>query len=102
MMQKQTSLTLAAAVLLVVCCGWKSHGKDVNTEMCQSYVNMFCTRCHSSERICTALKKNTPEEWDKTIKLMAEYDDMDQDIQETVFSCMTTLKPGSPIICKDK
>ena len=76
--------------------------KEVNEGMCKSYLAMYCTRCHTTERICTGLEKNDNEKWLAVIKKMADYDDLDQDVQDTVHACLTGMKSGDPLVCKKK
>ena len=79
-----------------------AEAKEVNEEICTSYLNMYCTRCHKSQRICEGLEKNDSEQWRKVITEMADYDDLDQDIQDTTHACLTGMKAGDPIVCKKK
>ena len=77
--------------------------KEVNRNMCTAYINMYCTRCHTSERICAGLKKNDDGGWKKIIAVMAgNDDDIDQDVQDTVHACLTSMPSGDPIVCTTK
>ena len=74
----------------------------VDEEVCVSYINMFCTRCHTPDRLCKALGTKNEEQWRQTVRKMAEYDRLDQDIQSVVFSCLADRKPGDPLVCGEK
>lgn len=76
--------------------------KEVNEGMCKSYLTMYCSRCHTAERLCTSLEKNDDEKWLTVIKEMAEYDDLDQDVQDTAYACLTGLKSIESLVCKKK
>jgi len=95
----KSSLLICGLTLLL--CG-AAVAKEVNEGMCKSYLSMYCTRCHTTERICTGLEKNDSEKWLTVIKEMAEYDDLDQDVQDTAHACLTGMKSGDPVVCKKK
>ncbi|HHD62777.1 MAG TPA: hypothetical protein ENK96_00090 [Desulfobulbaceae bacterium] len=89
-------------VILFFLCGTAS-AKEVNREKCASYINMYCTRCHTSGRICDGLKKNDEDGWRKIISEMAENDsDIDQDVQVTVHACLTSMPADDPVVCAKK
>ncbi len=76
--------------------------KEVNEGMCASYIKMYCSRCHSTKRICKGLEKKNEEQWRQTITTMAEYGGLDQDTQDTAHACLSGMKPGDTIVCKKK
>ena len=69
-------------------------------EICKSYMLMFCTRCHKQERICSVLGTKTDDQWRVTIKKMGDYDQLDDQTRETIFSCLSPLSPKDPMICE--
>jgi len=81
----------------------QARAEEVNRNMCASYINMYCTRCHTSRRICAGLKKNDNDGWRKIITEMAgNDDDIDQDVQTTVHACLISMQAGDPIVCSAK
>ena len=76
--------------------------QEVSENICKSYVNMFCVRCHPAQRICDELGVKNETQWQQTIKLMSEYGNLDKDVQDKVYNCVTTLPPGSPVVCGQK
>lgn len=68
-------------------------------ETCRSYVVMFCTRCHKAERICKVLGTKSEQQWKETIKKMGDYDDMDEHTRQTIYSCLSPLSAGDPLVC---
>ena len=74
--------------------------KEVNEGMCRSYLNMYCGRCHINERVCAGLGINDSKKWREIITKMAEYDDLDQDVQDTTHACLTQMEAGNPLVCK--
>ncbi len=71
--------------------------------MCASYINTYCTRCHTKERICTGLKTNDAQGWHRVITKMAGNDaDIDKDVQDVVYTCLTSLPSVTDIVCPQK
>lgn len=106
-LQKRCSVLGFAIVVLVISFGAQSlpaqrREQKVNEEVCASYINMFCIRCHASGRLCKALGIKDEEQWRKTVRKMAEYDRLDQDIQGVVWSCLAGRKAGDPLVCGRK
>ena len=67
---------------------------------CQGLISVYCTRCHTTERICDELGTDEAA-WKATIKEMGEYsDDLDQETQNQVVSCVSKMKKGDPAVCK--
>ena len=66
---------------------------------CKPLLVMYCTACHTTQRICTALDKKDEKAWEKTIETMGEYGDIDKKTQEQVLQCVKTKKSGDPAIC---
>jgi len=94
--------TLLSTVILFFFFG-TAFAKEVNMGMCTSSINMYCTRCHTSGRICSGLGKNNDERWRKIISEMAENDsDIDQNVQDTVHACLSSMQTGDPIVCTAK
>lgn len=77
--------------------------REVNLGMCTSYINMYCSRCHTTERICIGLKTNDKEGWQKVLQQMAKNDpDIDKDVQEVVHACLTSVQSVDTIVCAKK
>ena len=73
---------------------------QADDDPCQSLISVYCTRCHTTERICDSLG-NTEAAWKATIKEMSEYaGDIDQETQNQVVSCVSTMKKSDPAVCK--
>jgi len=66
---------------------------------CKPLLVMYCTACHTTQRICTALDKKDEKDWKKTIETMGEYGDIDKKTQEQVLQCVKTKKSGDPAVC---
>lgn len=94
--------TMFALAVLLLFFGNSAATQEVNEGMCTSYLNMYCTRCHKTERICAGLEKNDSKRWREVITEMADYDNLDQDVQDTAHTCLTGMKPGDAIVCKKK
>ena len=67
---------------------------------CAPLVVMYCTTCHTTQRICKALGKKDADAWKKTLTTMAEYGDIDKPTQKQVFECLSKKKAGDPAVCK--
>jgi len=91
---------LATGIVLIL--SGTAAAKEVNEGMCASYIKMYCSRCHSTKRICKALEKKDEEQWQQTITTMAGYGGLDQDTQDTTHACLSGMKVGDPIVCKKK
>lgn len=67
---------------------------------CQNLINVYCTRCHSTSRICDALGTDEAA-WKITLREMGENDeDIDQQVQSQVLDCVSGMKKGDPAVCK--
>jgi hypothetical protein len=93
-------ILFSLSIVLLLCS--TAAAKEVNEGMCKSYLEMYCSRCHSTERMCKYLEKNDSEKWRAVIKKMAEYAEMDQDIQDTTHACLSGMKAGDALVCKKK
>ncbi len=66
---------------------------------CQGIISVYCTRCHTTERICDTLGSDEAA-WKALIREMAEYDgDLDQETQDQVLNCVVGMKKGDPAVC---
>lgn len=73
---------------------------QADDDPCQSLINVYCTRCHTTERICDSLG-DTEAVWKATISEMADIDDdIDQKTQSQVLSCVSKMKKDDPAVCK--
>ncbi len=93
---------LIIAITFVLFSSLQASAQGVNEEVCQSYINMFCIRCHTSERICDEVGVKTDSQWQETVTLMTEYGNLDKDVQAKVYECVTTMQPGGSKLCKWK
>jgi len=73
---------------------------EVNREQCASIINMYCTRCHTTARICEGLEKNDSDAWKMILKKMSENDeDIDAGVRTVVHGCLTSLPSVTTIVC---
>jgi len=73
---------------------------QADDDPCQGLISVYCTRCHTTERICDELGTDETA-WKATVKEMAEYSsDLDQETQNQVVSCVSKMKKGDPAVCK--
>ncbi|HHB75433.1 MAG TPA: hypothetical protein ENK84_02665 [Desulfobulbus sp.] len=73
---------------------------EVNREQCASTINMYCTLCHTTERICKGLAINDSDAWETILKKMSENDeDIDAGVRTVVHSCLTSLPSVTTIVC---
>jgi len=98
---KQRTLFLLVIIHAVILAGGQA-ALAAGEEVCKSYINMFCVRCHTPDRICEGLGVKTEAQWQETIKLMSEYGNLDKDVQDKVYECVTTAGSASPIACNEK
>lgn len=89
-------------LMLPIILGLVSHlPVQAGNEPCKSLINVYCTRCHTTERICNALGNTDERAWKITIKEMGEYDgEIDQKTQSQVVSCVGKMKKGDRRVCK--
>lgn len=94
--------TIMAILLLPLTLGLLSIlSVQADDDPCQSLISVYCTRCHTTERICDALGTDDAT-WKATIKEMGEYSsDLDQKTQNQVVSCVSKMKKGNPSVCKN-
>lgn len=97
---KKMVLFLTSAVFLLGIMNVSA--KEVNDEVCLSYINMYCVRCHNKDRICSAVGVQDKAQWQETIELMGEYGNLDKDVKDIVFNCMTSLDPSGSAVCGTK
>jgi len=92
---------LLLPIALVFFCAKTCLAQTINQENCLSAITMYCTMCHSTERICKGLKTFDAKGWTMVLKKMGEEsDDVDQGVQDMVHSCLTIMKPGDSLVCK--
>ena len=80
----------------------RADAREINENICKSYVDMYCLRCHPVQRICDQVGVQNESQWQETVKLMAEYGNLDKDVQETVLACMTNTEQGTSAVCGKK
>lgn len=95
-------ILITAFSILFLFTGTIAYSQPVNEESCSSFFVVYCTTCHNTQRICTALETQNEEAWKKTIHTMAEYRDLDKNEEEQALACMNLMKPSSKIVCKQK
>ena len=67
----------------------------------QSLVMTACTACHDTQRICDALGKKDGNAWIQTItRMKGKGAAVDQDKIPGLADFLSTLKPGTPPVCK--
>lgn len=77
-----------------------SFAMPINDGTCKSYINVYCTRCHRTERICTALQELDRKNWKKTLKTMAEYANLDRQERKNAAACIKFFQSNAAAICK--
>jgi len=88
------------AVLLISCLS--GYAQEVDEQICQSHINTFCLRCHSVQRICDGIGVKNDAQWQSTLKVMSEYGNLDKDIQEKVYECVSSQNAENFEICSGK
>ncbi len=88
-------------IALILFYAQTSPAQTINRENCSSAITMYCTMCHSTERICKGLKTFDGTGWTRVLKKMGEEsDDVDQGVQDMIQACLATMKPGDSLVCK--
>ena len=73
---------------------------EVNRKQCASTINMYCTLCHTTGRICRGLRKNDSDAWKKILQRMSDNnEDIDAGVRKTVHACLTSLPSVKSIVC---
>ncbi len=73
---------------------------EVNKGQCASTINMYCTMCHTTERICAGLQKNDSDAWKKILQRMSDNnEDIDATVRKVVHGCLTSLPSVTSIVC---
>ncbi len=91
---------VCSAFVFLLLCSTLLSATEVNREQCASIINMYCSRCHTTERICKGLGKNDSDAWKMVLKKMAENDeDIDVDVRTVVHACLTSLPSVTTIVC---
>lgn len=85
-----TILKLIAAAAAVFSLSVSVHAQSLTREVCQSYINTYCLRCHPAQRICDGMVTKSGEQWRDTVNLMGDYGNLDQDIQQKVYACVNS------------
>lgn len=76
--------------------------QPVNGKACKSFFQVYCTTCHSTKRICENLKEKNKQQWQETLAEMAKYGEYDKQEVSYALECISSLKPGSRVVCKKK
>lgn len=100
MLEAKLKLITTMAVVLLSCLN--AHAQEANEQICQSYINTFCLRCHTAQRICDGIGVMNDAQWQSIIKLMGEYGNLDKDIQEKVYECVSSQNAENLEICNGK
>lgn len=67
----------------------------------QSLVMTACTACHDTQRICNALGKKDKDAWTQTVtRMVGKGAAIDKGSIAEVVDFLSSLKPGTPPICK--
>ena len=94
----KTSLIL---VFLFFAAG-NTYAQEISERICQSYINTYCLRCHTAERICDSIGVKTPFDWKETIKIMGEYGNLDKGILDKVHACVSSEEAQGFNLCDGK
>lgn len=100
MIGKKVNLFVIVTMLLLPC--FKGHAQEVSEAVCESYINMYCLRCHPVQRICDKIGVMNETQWQGTIKLMGEYGNLDKDVQDRVSACVSSPAAKSFKMCGGK
>ena len=74
--------------------------QGLSRENCASAITMYCTMCHTTERICKGLNSFDAPGWTRVLQRMGEQSaDIDQGVQEMVHACLHMMKPGDSMVC---
>jgi len=95
-----TNIIITAAALLFSCAA--AQGEQLAEDVCQSYINTFCLRCHSAQRICDGIGSKSDQQWQDTIRQMGEYGNLDNVIQQKVYECLNSQGAEKFDICRKK
>ena len=91
----------AFLLLLASCSSTPEIGESPPDAVCSSLVDAKCTRCHYKTRICEALGTKSVRQWSKSIKFMIRQGaELTEDEQRKVIACLSSLPPGSEIVCR--
>ncbi len=91
---------ICSSFLFLLLCSTLLSAAEVNKEQCASTINMYCTLCHTTERICKGLEKNDSDAWKTILKKMSKNDeDIDADVRTVVHACLTSLPSVTTIVC---
>lgn len=90
---------LIVSFLLVTGTLITANAQEPNQVVCQSYINTFCQRCHSVQRICAGIGVKTDRQWQATIRRMGQYGNLDGDIQAKVLECVSGADASGFDIC---
>lgn len=75
------------------------HAQPVTRDVCESYIKTYCLRCHTVQRICDGIGVKSEAQWQATVKMMAEYGNLDKDVQSKILQCMSSEEARSLKLC---
>jgi len=76
-----------------------SIGQEVDKEACKQTLQVSCTACHKTARICHELDE-TDANWPSIIKEMGELGKLSQEIQDTALNCLTKTENPKEFVCE--
>lgn len=88
----------ALLALLPLCAASWSASQEVTVEACQQAVQNNCTKCHSTEKICTKLDE-ADANWPKIVKNMGKKGNLSQEVQDNVLNCLTKSTDPKKVAC---
>jgi hypothetical protein len=72
--------------------------QDVNEQSCQQTLKNNCTTCHGLKKICNKLDQ-TNTNWKVIVTNMGQKGKLSQEVQNTVFTCLTTTTEPKKMVC---
>lgn len=96
---KMKELFGALLCFFLLCFAAASISQAVDETACQETIQITCTSCHKTGRICRELD-NKDADWPAIIKEMGELGDLSQDIQNTALNCLTKADNPKSFACK--
>lgn len=73
-------------------------GGEVNEQACQQALQNNCSKCHALKRACTELDKPDAN-WKEVVSTMGKRGKLSQEVQDTVFTCLTTMPEPKKLVC---
>ncbi len=73
-------------------------GQETNEQSCQQTIQNNCTKCHATKKICKKMDQANAN-WKEIVKSMGERGKLSQEVQDSVFTCLTTTPEPKKLVC---